>query len=146
MLIAALLALQPVVQSPADATRPPVAQGSCPGGAPTSAGDCARWIFFDSGETEIRREWNVVVEEAAALARSGASLRVTGHSDTPGSAATNERVALARARVVADALKALGVAAERITIGSDGERNLLVPTAEGVREIQNRRVSIEIRR
>lgn len=108
-----------------------------PAGAP-----CPRYVFFDSGESEIRREWETVLDAAAAEARTGARLRVTGHSDTPGSAAINRRMAQARAEAVAKGLISRGVTAGAITLEAAGEDELLVPTVDGVREIQNRRVTI----
>ena len=101
-------------------------------------------IFFDSGEAEIRREWEPVVRQAAALASGGQRLLIVGHSDTPGSAAVNRRVGLERARAVAAALTAQGVPASSLDLRSAGEEQLLVPTAEGVREIQNRRVALTV--
>lgn len=99
-------------------------------------------IFFDSGGREIRREWEPVLDEAVKAAAGGTRLRVTGHSDRPGSTAVNRRFALARAQVVAEALVARGVPRTSLTIESEGEDNPFVPTADGVREIQNRRVDI----
>jgi outer membrane protein OmpA-like peptidoglycan-associated protein len=99
-------------------------------------------VFFDSGETEIRREWQPVLDAAAAEVRSGGRLVVTGHSDTPGSVAVNRRLAKARAEAVAAALVARGIPRLAIETRSAGETQPLVPTAEGVREIHNRRVSI----
>ena len=99
-------------------------------------------IFFDSGGQEIRREWEPVLDEAVKAAAGGTRLRVTGHSDRPGSAAVNRRFALGRAQVVADALVARGVPRASLTVVSEGEDNPFVPTADGVREIQNRRVDI----
>lgn len=100
-------------------------------------------IFFDSGESEIRRDWEPVLDQAATLAKSGRRLMVTGHSDTPGSAATNLRMARQRAAAVMQALIARGVPASSLQESATGEADLLVPTADGVREIQNRRVDIQ---
>jgi outer membrane protein OmpA-like peptidoglycan-associated protein len=100
-------------------------------------------IFFDSGGNEIRREWEPVLDAAAKMAAGGTRLRVTGHSDRPGSPAVNRRTALRRAQVVADALVARGVARTGLAIDSAGEDDPVVPTADGVREIQNRRVEID---
>lgn len=99
-------------------------------------------IFFDSGGREIRRDWEPVLDEAAKVAASGAKLRIVGHSDRPGSPAVNRRTALERARIVADALVARGIARAALTVDGEGEDKPLVPTADGVREIQNRRVEI----
>jgi outer membrane protein OmpA-like peptidoglycan-associated protein len=99
-------------------------------------------IFFDSGKREIRREWEPVIEEAAKQALAGTRLQVTGHSDRSGSAGVNRRSALERAQVVADALVARGVPRSALSVASEGEDRPIVPTEDGVREIQNRRVDI----
>jgi outer membrane protein OmpA-like peptidoglycan-associated protein len=99
-------------------------------------------IFFDSGASEIRREWEPVLEEAAKAAAAGTRLQVTGHSDRPGSPAVNRRTALRRAQVVADALVARGAPRTALDVTTEGEDTPFVPTADGVREIQNRRVEI----
>jgi outer membrane protein OmpA-like peptidoglycan-associated protein len=136
MFLAALLALQL-----SSSTAP--GQFTCPDGAVVSAdASCPGLVFFDSGETEIRREWQPVLDAAAAEVRSGGRLVVTGHSDTPGSVAVNRRLAKARAEAVAAALVARGIPRLAIETRSAGETQPLVPTAEGVREIHNRRVSI----
>lgn len=99
-------------------------------------------IFFDSGKREIRREWEPVIEEAAKQALAGTRLQVTGHSDRSGSAGVNRRSALERAQVVANALVARGVPRSALSVASEGEDDPFVPTEDGVREIQNRRVDI----
>lgn len=145
MLLAYLLILQ---AQPAPPGPPPAAGGqvTCPDGALVrEGGNCPRFVFFDSGKAEIRREWEPVIEEAAAASRSGSRLLVVGHSDRTGSAAINRAMARSRARAVAAALQARGVAAERITVEARGEEEPLVATADGVREIQNRRVLIHLR-
>ena len=129
--IALLLAL------PAAAQLCPDGVSRVPAGMP-----CPRYVFFDSGKSDIRREWEAVLDVAAADARAGARLRVTGHSDAPGSAAINRRMARARAEAVAKGLIERGVAAGAVMLEAAGEDELLVPTVDGVREIQNRRVAI----
>jgi outer membrane protein OmpA-like peptidoglycan-associated protein len=114
--------------------------------AQAPAAPSALMIFFDSGKHEIRREWDPVLDEAAKVAAAGARLRVIGHSDRPGSVAVNRRTALQRARIVADALRARGVSPGALLVASEGEESPLVPTADGVREIQNRRVDIIVAR
>lgn len=99
-------------------------------------------IFFDSGGYEIRREWETVLDEAAKAAAGGRRLRITGHSDRSGSDAVNQRAAQRRADVVADALIARGVSRAALSVGNEGESNPFIATADGVREIQNRRVDI----
>jgi outer membrane protein OmpA-like peptidoglycan-associated protein len=112
--------------------------------AQAAAAPAPLMIFFDSGKSEIRREWEPVLDEAAKAASGGARLILVGHTDRPGSAAGNRRMSLARAKAVAAALEARGVAASAIEVTGEGEDNPYIATADGVREIQNRRVDIRV--
>lgn len=138
MLLLATFAALAATVAPPPATPCPTAPG-------TSAlqAACPGLIFFDSGSSEIRREWGAVLEAAVAGAAQS-RLRLVGYSDTPGSAATNLRMARRRAQAVADALAARGFPADRIDVVAVGEQQLLIPTADGVREVQNRRVEITV--
>ena len=69
-------------------------------------------------------------------------LEVTGHTDTVGSDAYNMRLSRRRAESVAAELEKDGIASSEIEIVAKGKRDLLVPTADGVKEPQNRRVQI----
>ena len=70
---------------------------------------------------------------------------MTGHTDTVGSAAYNQKLSEARASAVKARLIADGVAATEISMIGVGKTGLLVPTADGVREAQNRRAEIELK-
>jgi outer membrane protein OmpA-like peptidoglycan-associated protein len=100
-------------------------------------------IFFDSGKWELSREAQSELDELAGRLRSipSISLRLVGHSDREGPAAANRRVALRRAELVAEALRARGLQLPLLA-ESAGEDRPLVPTPDGVREPQNRRVEI----
>ncbi len=67
---------------------------------------------------------------------------MTGHTDTVGSDAYNMRLSRRRAEAVSAELQAQGVPSSEIEIVAKGKRDLLVPTGDGVREPQNRRVQI----
>ena len=85
-----------------------------------------------------------IVNQAAANAGPAhvTQLTVTGHTDTVGSDAYNMRLSRRRAESVAAQLEKDGIASSEIEIVAKGKRDLLVPTADGVREPQNRRVQI----
>jgi len=68
----------------------------------------------------------------------------TGHTDKSGPESYNMALSLRRANAVKDALVREGVPATAITVVGKGETQPLVPTADGVREPQNRRVEIVI--
>ena len=71
-------------------------------------------------------------------------IRIVGHSDRTGSPASRERIALARAAYVRDALMALGLPARLLTAVGAADRQPLHATDDGVREPQNRRVELQV--
>ena len=101
-------------------------------------------VFFDFDKSTLTPRALDIVKEAARVAKAGQSAKVTctGHTDTVGPARYNMALSLRRASAVKDALVREGVAAGTIAVVGRGEESLLVPTAEGVREPQNRRVEI----
>ncbi|EFH11315.1 OmpA family protein, partial [Teichococcus cervicalis] len=72
-------------------------------------------------------------------------IEVAGHADRAGSPQYNQRLSQRRADAVAAELVRLGVARSAISVQAFGESRPLVPTADGVREPQNRRVEIVLR-
>jgi outer membrane protein OmpA-like peptidoglycan-associated protein len=132
--------------SPQPLPQPPATSGEqvCPDGRQVPAAElCPALIFFDSGKSELSREAQSELDELAGRLRSNPSisLRLVGHSDREGPAAANRRVALRRAELVAEALRARGLQLPLLA-ESAGEDRPLVPTPDGVREPQNRRVEI----
>jgi outer membrane protein OmpA-like peptidoglycan-associated protein len=69
-------------------------------------------------------------------------MRIEGHTDRSGTATVNKRSALRRAEQVRDYLVAKGVTARAVSIVAHGEARPLIPTEDGVREVQNRRVEV----
>jgi OOP family OmpA-OmpF porin len=103
-------------------------------------------VFFDFDSSQLTADAQSIVATAAADALAGGSpsLNVTGHTDRSGSDAYNQALSIRRATAVQNALIAGGVPAGIIVIRGAGESEPLVPTADGVREPQNRRVEIVI--
>jgi hypothetical protein len=101
-------------------------------------------VFFDFNKSNLTAAATKIVDQAAAEAAAGkaAQLTVTGHTDTVGSDAYNMRLSRRRAESVAAQLEKDGIPSSEIEIVAKGKRDLLVPTADGVKEPQNRRVSI----
>jgi outer membrane protein OmpA-like peptidoglycan-associated protein len=101
-------------------------------------------VFFDWGKPDIRKDDQAVLDQVAVThrARPSAHLRLAGHSDRSGSAAANRAAALKRAQIVRSELERRGIPRNAMTIASFGEDQPLVPTEDGVREVQNRRVVI----
>ena len=101
-------------------------------------------VFFDWDRADLTAEANLVLDEVAVVANETgyASIRLDGYTDLSGSAAYNLGLSERRANAVADGLIARGIAPDEIVIRAFGEENPLVPTPDGVREPQNRRVEI----
>jgi iron complex outermembrane receptor protein len=101
-------------------------------------------VFFDFNKSDLTLQAEQIVDQAAANAGPAkvTRLTVTGHTDTVGSDAYNMRLSRRRAESVAARLEKDGIPSSEIEIVAKGKRDLLVPTADGVREPQNRRVQI----
>jgi outer membrane protein OmpA-like peptidoglycan-associated protein len=103
-------------------------------------------VFFDWDRSNLSQQALNTIKQAAAAFKSKGNARITatGHTDTSGPEAYNMALSLRRANAVKDALVREGVPAQAITVIGRGEQGLLVQTADGVREPQNRRVEIVI--
>jgi outer membrane protein OmpA-like peptidoglycan-associated protein len=101
-------------------------------------------VFFDWGKPVIGSDAAASLDAVAAsfLATPALHLNVSGHSDRSGGAPGNRRSSLQRAAAVADYLAGRGVPRSTMTIAGYGEDRPLIPTADGVREPQNRRVEV----
>ena len=125
------------VETAAEATVPTPPPATAP--APRSY-----LVFFDFDKSDLTPAAQSVVHSAAenAARLNVTKLSVTGHTDTHGSEAYNMRLSKRRAVSVQQELIHDGVPAGEIAIFAKGKHDLLVPTADGVKEPQNRRVQI----
>ncbi len=126
---------------------PPPPAPPAPAPAPVAAAARTYLVFFDWDRSELTdRARQIIAEAAKATTRVQVTrIEVSGHTDTSGTPRYNQALSVRRAQAVADELVRDGVAREAITAQGFGERRLLVPTANGVREAQNRRVEIVLR-
>ena len=104
-------------------------------------------VFFDWDRADLTDRARQIVAEAAQATTKVAVTRieVSGHTDRSGTAQYNQGLSQRRASVVAAELVRLGVPRQAITTQAFGESRPLVPTADGVREPQNRRVEIVLK-
>ena len=104
-------------------------------------------LYFLEGRDELtvesRAELDKVIRELRR--RPLPDILVTGHTDTVGGLAYNDRLSLARAERLREMLVALGIPAGRIQAAGRGKREPLVPTDDNVAEPRNRRVEISVR-
>ena len=103
-------------------------------------------VFFDWGKVEIQRDYAAALDRLAARAAADADavLILDGYSDRSGPSLANRDSSSRRVAAVRDHLMNSGVPAERITVKAWGEERPLIPTADGVREPQNRRVDVRL--
>ncbi len=104
-------------------------------------------VFFDWDRADLTARARQIVREAAEASRHVAYTRieVNGYTDRSGTVQYNLRLSIRRARNVEAELIRDGVPRRAIDIHGYGESHPLVPTADGVREPQNRRVEIILR-
>ena len=103
-------------------------------------------VFFDFNKSVLTPEAKQIIASAAEeYKRNGyAAISITGHTDTVGSVSYNDKLSEQRSWAVEAELKRLGVETSHIKASGVGKQGLLVPTADGVREAQNRRAEITL--
>ncbi len=124
---------------------PPVAPAAAPVAAPAPARTYL--VFFDWDRADLTTRARDIIAEAAQTSATVQTTRieVAGHADRSGTPQYNQRLSQRRAETVAAELVRRGVPRGIITVEAFGETRPLVPTADGVREPQNRRVEIVLR-
>lgn len=130
----------PVPVTPPPPVRPPVAPPPAP--PPCNTGPYI--VFFDFDQSAITAEAaNTLDQAVTAYANCGtASVMLAGHTDRAGSVRYNIGLAERRNTSVANYLTGKGIPGSRISSAALGESQPRVPTADGVREQENRRVEI----
>jgi outer membrane protein OmpA-like peptidoglycan-associated protein len=101
-------------------------------------------VFFDWNKATLTPEATAILDTAAANAKkmAGTKIVATGYTDLSGPADYNLGLSVRRADAVKASLVAQGIPAKNIATIGLGEADPLVPTEDGVREPQNRRVQI----
>ena len=115
--------------------------------APAPAPSRSYLVFFDWDKATLTDRARQIIRTAADNSRQVQYTRieVNGYTDTSGTPQYNMGLSIRRANAVAGELVRDGVPRSAISIQGFGQTHLLVPTADGVREPQNRRVEIIIR-
>ncbi len=101
-------------------------------------------VFFDLDDSRVTNDARAILAQAAQDAQAGnaVSIQVVGHADTSGGDDYNRGLSQQRASSVKSALSSMGVNGNNMDTVARGESDLLVPTADGVKEPQNRRVEV----
>ena len=104
-------------------------------------------LNFETGYARITpaQEAELQALFKAAAERPGAEVQVVGHTDTLDSEEVNDRLSRRRAEEVRDYLITRGLNPAQVRATWRGERELLVETADGVANAENRRVEVIVR-
>jgi peptidoglycan-associated lipoprotein len=104
-------------------------------------------LYFETAGARLTPQSKAVIPKIAeeVSQRAAPDISITGHTDTVGTDDDNLALGLTRARLVADQIDSARFGANRVTIESHGERNLLVPTPDNTAEPRNRRVEVTVR-
>jgi hypothetical protein len=101
-------------------------------------------VFFDWDRSDLSAQALATVQQASGTFKNSGQSRVNavGFTDTSGPRDYNMALSLRRSNTFKTAMVQQGVPTDAVIATGRGEDGLLVPTADGVREPQNRRVEI----
>ncbi len=127
--------------------RPPPPPAPAPAPAPVAQPTRTYMVFFDWDRADLTERARQIIAEAAQASQrvQVTRIEVNGYTDLSGTVRYNQGLSVRRANAVAAELMRDGVPQNEIVARGFGESNPLVPTAQGVREPQNRRVEIILR-
>ncbi len=105
-------------------------------------------VLFEAGHQDIDVDSIDTIAYVADMIKKSdpTFISVTGYSDTFGDAVYNQKLSLKRAQTVVKKLKNLGVDTKNIKTKGMGESDPAVPTQDGIKLLENRRVVIELRK
>lgn len=104
-------------------------------------------VFFDWDKYSITDNGNDVLDAVAEEIknrRDVTHITIVGHTDTSGGVKYNQKLSLKRGKAVLDALANRGLSRSMMSVEGRGKTDLLVKTADGVREPANRRAQITL--
>jgi OOP family OmpA-OmpF porin len=101
-------------------------------------------VFFDFDKDALTPEAKAIITQAVEAAKKNhsATVALTGYTDLSGSAEYNLKLSVRRGDAVKKMMVQLGIPANEINVVGKGKSDPLVPTKDGVKEAQNRRVTI----
>ncbi|TVQ83425.1 MAG: OmpA family protein [Micavibrio sp.] len=104
-------------------------------------------VFFDWDKSVLTQSALDVLDAIADEVKSREDvtrIKIVGHTDSSGSRAYNQRLSMRRGNAVRDALAERGVDPSKLVVEGRGQEDLLVKTADNVREPANRRAQISL--
>ena len=133
----------PAAQPPVPVAAPAFATTQTPEGLKLTLSAQA---LFESGQTSLKGQARRVLDQVLDVlhAYPDNTLRISGHTDSTGSVAYNQKLSKRRADAVAHYLATKGVSRERMTVIGYGETRPVADNQTEVGRVQNRRVEIDI--
>ncbi|MGJ8657640.1 MAG: OmpA family protein [Akkermansiaceae bacterium] len=103
-------------------------------------------ITFSTGSANIQPQFTQTLGSVALVLKkyNRTSISIVGHTDSDGSAASNQSLSISRARSVASVLNYQGVAGNRLLTYGSGETRPIASNATASGKAQNRRVELRI--
>lgn len=104
-------------------------------------------VFFDWDKSDLTGGANDVIDAIVkeVMSRDDVNkIKINGHTDSSGGDRYNDKLSKKRAEAVRDALVARGIDPTMVVVEASGEKDLLVKTADNVREPANRRAQISL--
>jgi OOP family OmpA-OmpF porin len=136
--------------APAAMAAPAPAPAPAPAAAPAPAPRAPETyiVFFAFDKSDISPVASQVLDRAVADFRATGStnVRIEGNADRSGGNAYNQRLSQRRADSVAAYLRSKGIAQGAIQTAANGEERPRVPTADGVRNDENRNAQVFLRK
>jgi outer membrane protein OmpA-like peptidoglycan-associated protein/uncharacterized protein YidB (DUF937 family) len=101
-------------------------------------------VYFDTGKTDVAKEFGDKSKDLLAFLKDNATAKaiISGYNDPTGNAAANAELSKNRAKGVAAALKAAGVAEDRVVL----EKPADTTTGAALSNAEARRVEVTIRK
>ncbi len=105
-------------------------------------------VNFDFNSASIPKSGLATLDQVRddILSHHPREILITGYADSAGDKTYNLTLSKKRAEEVTKALEQRGVKPSSMKVGFMGEDDLTVPTQNGVQFLENRRVSIDLRR
>lgn len=101
-------------------------------------------IFFDWNKSEVDYKFIPQLKDISEKAlKSKEMIIIQGHTDTSGTPEYNQKLSDARATAVGKIIMSYGIPKEKITLQGVGSSDLKIPTRNGVKQPENRRVVIK---
>jgi outer membrane protein OmpA-like peptidoglycan-associated protein len=102
-------------------------------------------LYFIEGTTQITADSQPTLDQLRQIITPTSDVQITGHTDTTGDPAANDKLSIDRATEVRAALVQDGLPVGNARVTGRGQRELRVQTGPGVSEPLNRRVEVIVR-